>query len=108
MRNFKKSFKIIARSVLFLVVLIILNETCRFIIMPPSYARYILGELNNKKENYDCVVLGASHGRSAINPYKLDEALNCNAINMSIPSETVKDSYYLLKESCRKNNPKTR
>ncbi len=106
MRNFKKSFKIITRSVIFLVLLITLNELFRFIVMPPSYARYILGELNNKNNNYDCIVLGASHGRSAINPYTLDKALNCNAINMSIPSETVKDSYYLLKESCRKNNPK--
>ncbi|MCI8427142.1 MAG: hypothetical protein HFJ03_06385 [Lachnospira sp.] len=107
MRNFKKSFKIIIRTVIFLVVLIVLNETFRFIVMPPSYARYILGELNRKEGSYDCIILGASHGRSAINPYKIDEALNCNAINMSIPSETVKDSYYLLKESFRKNNPKT-
>jgi len=108
MRSFnKKGLGIIIRSVLFIAVIICLNEIMRFIVMPPSYTRYILGELNDKNQNYDCVVLGASHGRSAINPYKLDEVLDCNSINLSIPNETVKDSYYLLKECYRKNQPET-
>lgn len=95
------------RVVLFMLCLIAVCSILKFAIMPPSYARVIIHTMNDKDENYDTIVLGASHGRSAINPYKLDEKLSCNSLNVCIPNETIKDSYYLLQEAARTNDIKT-
>ena len=103
MRNFKK----ILKCIIFAIICCIIFAICDFIFVPSGYVRVILHTLNYSDEKYDCIILGASHGRSAIDPYKLDETLGTNAINLCIPSETMEDSYYLLKESCRNNNPKT-
>jgi len=103
MRNFKK----ILKCIIFAIVCCIAFAICDFVFVPSGYIRVILHTLNYSEEKYDCIILGASHGRSAINPYKLDDTLGTNAINLCIPSETMEDSYYLLKESCRNNNPKT-
>lgn len=103
MRNFKKIIKI----VVFLVILFITYLICDFIFTPSGYVRVILHTLNHSDEKYDCIFLGASHGRSSLDPYKIDEQLGTNSLNLCIPSETIKDSYYLLQESCRNNNPKT-
>lgn len=110
MHNFsekKKKFFAWMRVVLFLGCLVAVCAALKFALMPPSYARVILHELNSDTENYDCIVLGASHGRSGINPYKLDEELSCNALNVCIPNETIRDSYYLLKEAVRNNDVNT-
>lgn len=103
MRNFKKVLK----CVIFAILCFIIFSICDFVFVPSGYIRIILHTLNNSEENYDCIILGASHGRSAINPYKLDEKLGTNALNLCIPSGTMEDTYYLLKESCRNNDPKT-
>jgi hypothetical protein len=71
-----------------------------------GYVRYIIHEVDNPKENYDTIVLGASHARSAIDPQKFDDKLGTNSLSMAIPGEIIKDSYYLLKESARNNNIK--
>lgn len=101
------NFKPILRCIIFVFLCILINAAIKFALMPPSYTRVILNELNNSDTSYDCVILGASHGRSGINPYEIDKKLQVNSINMCIPSESIEDSYYLLKESCRKNTPKT-
>lgn len=103
MRNFKS----IIKCVVFLMLCAICYIVCDYMFMPSGYIRAILHTLNYSDENYDCIVLGASHGRSAIDPYKLDEEIGTNALNLCIPNEKVKDSYYLLKESCRNNDVKT-
>lgn len=103
----KKKFFAWMRVVLFMLCLIAVCSILKFAIMPPSYARVIIHTMNDKDENYDTIVLGASHGRSAINPYKLDEKIGGNSLNVSMPDETIKDSYYLLKEAERTNNVKT-
>ena len=103
----KKKFFAWMRVVLFMLCLIAVCSILKFAIMPPSYARVIIHTMNDKDENYDTIVLGASHGRSAINPYKLDEKLSCNSLNVCIPNETIKDSYYLLQEAARTNDIKT-
>lgn len=103
MRNFKS----IIKCVVFLLLCAAMFVVCDFLFMPSGYIRVILHTLNHSEENFDTVVLGASHGRSAIDPAKIDEQFGSNAINISIPNEKVKDSYYLLKESCRNNDVKT-
>ncbi len=103
MHNFKKHIRVFA----FIAVIICLMLIVDFALVPSGYIRYIIHEVNKGDTNYDCIVLGASHGRSSIDPYKLDEAgYSKSAFNLCIPGETVEDSYYLLKESDRKNNVK--
>lgn len=95
------------RCVCFLFVLagcIVLSD---FLFAPSGYIRFILHELNSKEQNYDTIILGASHARSAIDPAKIDKVNGCNSLNLAIPGQTIKDSYYLLKESCRTNDVKT-
>jgi hypothetical protein len=95
------------RCVLFLLACVGCLAVCEYALAPSGYIRYILHQLNGTDENYDTIILGASHARSAIDPSKLDEALGTNTLNVAIPSETVKDSYYILKSACRSNDIKT-
>lgn len=92
------------KSLVFILLCCIVLALADFVLVPSGYIRFILHQLNTG-EDYELLVLGASHGRSAINPYKLEENLGKCSINASIPGETVEDSYYLLKETCRKKVP---
>ena len=83
----KKKFFAWMRVALFMLCLIAVCSILKFAIMPPSYARVIIHTMNDKDENYDTIVLGASHGRSAINPYKLDEKIGGNSLNVSMPDD---------------------
>lgn len=94
------------RCVVFLIGFVFLMSLCDYLFAPSGYIRFILHEVNSTQEDYDTIILGSSHGRSAINPEKIDEQLGWNTINYSIPGSTVKDSYYLLKEACEKNDVK--
>jgi hypothetical protein len=96
----------IIRCVVFCVGLVIITVVCDFAFGQSGYVRYILHNLNNSEENIDTIVLGASHARSAIDPQKMDDIMNTNSLSLAIPGETVKDSYYVLKESCRNNDVK--
>ena len=44
-----------------MLCLIAVCSILKFAIMPPSYARVIIHTMNDKDENYDTIVLGASH-----------------------------------------------
>ena len=91
----------------FLVGLAVILGICDFCFAPSGYVRFILHEVNRKDTQYDTIILGASHARSAINPEYLDEELGTNTLNLAIPGETVKDAYYLLKDACESNDVKT-
>lgn len=71
-----------------------------------GYVKYILRDVNSNSDDYDTLVLGASHARSAIDPQKLDDKMGTNSFSLAIPGEIIKDSYYLLKESTRKHDVK--
>lgn len=67
------------------------------------------GAMNSEagKGGYDCLILGASLSRAAIDPTALDEiGYSENAFNYSIPGAAVEDSYYQLKEACTHNKVK--
>lgn len=96
----RKWFKTLA----FILLCCALLALADFVLVPSGYIRFILHQLG-EQDGYELVVLGASHGRSAINPYELEKKLGKCSINASIPGETVEDSYYLLKEACRTRVP---
>lgn len=101
-----KKAKPYIRSVCFLLGLLVLIAACDYVFSQSGYIRCILYEVNRKDNDYDTIVLGASHCRSAIDPQKLDDVLGTNTLNIGIPGETIKDSYYLLMEACRTNHVK--
>ena len=70
-----KKFKPILRCVIFLAGLIAIMGVIDFACVQTGYVNYILRNVcvKNNKTDYDTVIIGASHARSAINPVKLDE-----------------------------------
>lgn len=91
----------------FLAGLVLIFGVCDYCFAPSGYVRFILHEMNKEEANYDTLVLGASHARSAISPELIDEQLGTNTLNIAIPGETVEDSYYMLKDACDSNDVKT-
>ena len=43
--------------------------------------------VNEDDENYDTIVLGASHARSAIDPAKIDSQADTVTLSMAIPEK---------------------
>ena len=95
------------RAVIFLVVIVLITSVVNYVMVRSGYVRYIIHEAGNSKteDDYDCVVIGASHGRAAIDPvYLIESGYADNPINMCIQGATVIDNYYMLKEICRNND----
>ncbi|MDO5403156.1 MAG: hypothetical protein Q4F11_06930 [Eubacteriales bacterium] len=97
-------FRSVIKCICFCFGLMIIVSVCDYVFAKEGYVRYIIRNLSDENQNYDTIVLGASHARSAINPQKIDDKLGTNTLNMAIPGETIKDSYYVLKESDSSND----
>lgn len=70
----KKAFKEIlkyVRVIVFFAVITILVEAVNYVMVQPGYARYIIHTVDNPDDgsDYDCIVVGASHGRASIDPH---------------------------------------
>lgn len=109
-RDMKKSQKMsciqIIKCFVFLLLLAGIFWFCKIALIPSSYVRVVFNELKNSDENYDCIILGASHARSDIDPFIVSENLGVNAINIAVPGEKMDDSYYILKEAMANNTVK--
>ena len=101
--------KEIVRCIGFMAGVFLIMWVIDFACVQTGYVNYILRNVCNKNSdtNYDTVIIGASHARASSDPDIIDEYAGTYAINMAIPGETVKDSYYLLEETCRTNDIKT-
>ena len=104
-----KKFKPIIRCVIFLAGLAAIMGVIDFACVQTGYVNYILRNVCAKDNgtDYDTVVIGASHARASSDPEQIDKNAGTYSINMAIPGETVKDSYYVLEETCRTNDIKT-
>lgn len=60
----------------------------------------------SNKNNIDVLLLGNSHLYSGINPKNLSVTLGVNAFILASPGTNIADSYFGLKESLKKTNPK--
>ena len=103
----KSRLKPYIRVVVFIAGLILIISSMDFLFGKTGYVRYTINEINDKDENYDTIVLGASHPRSAINPYKIDEKIGSNCYNLAVPGALVRDTYYLLLDAIDNNDIKT-
>ena len=104
-----KKFKPIIRCVIFLAGLAAIMGVIDFACVQTGYVNYILRNVCAKDNgtDYNTVVIGASHARASSDPEQIDKNAGTYSINMAIPGETVKDSYYVLEETCRTNDIKT-
>lgn len=66
-----------------------------------GYARYIIHTVDNPDDgsDYDCIVVGASHGRASIDALFSGNECTVNPINMCIQGATVIDNYYMIERS---------
>lgn len=102
-----KNIKIYARSLIFLIGLAVIFIGIDFLCARDGYTDYLLRNVNSDTQDYDTVIIGASHAKVSTNPVLLDQNADTCSINMAISGETVKDSFYLLEETCRNNDVKT-
>lgn len=99
----KKSKKLLV-TILFMIVFIIANSILNFSLVPPGLTRVILHEVD-AVEDYQCIVLGTSHGSYGIDPEIVSEQSGLKTMNLCIGGEYMQDSYYLLKHVFETNTP---
>ena len=101
----KKAFKEIlkyVRVIVFFAVITILVEAVNYVMVQPGYARYIIHTVDNPDDgsDYDCIVVGASHGRASIDPhYFLEMEYAVNPINAKWWKSSRSIKYHFTKGS---------
>ena len=75
-KAFKEILKYV-RVIVFFAVITILVEAVNYVMVQPGYARYIIHTVDNPDDgsDYDCIVVGASHGRASIDRFPLAKPL---------------------------------
>ena len=100
MRNFKKIIWI----VVFCCLVVLANFILNFALVPYSYTRVKIHNANIN-QYYD-VIVGSSHGLSAIDPEVIERINGRKAINLCLGGEYMMDAYHLVKEACKNGMPK--
>ena len=86
--------KIIIRMSAFLALMIIIDQICNFALVQPGLSRIMFHEL--KQGQYNCIILGASHGSYGLDPEIVGAELKKNTMNMCMGGEYMIDAYYTL------------
>lgn len=94
------------KTACFLAVNVIWILIFSYLLQQPSILEAELHQVQGKT-NYDTIVVGDSHGETAVDPDVLDNALGTTSYNCARRIMPVKDIYYLMKEVAYKNSPKT-
>lgn len=100
MKEFFGRHKRITRAILFMVLIVVLNSILNFALVQPGLARTMFYEA--KKQDYECLILGASHGSYGIDSYTLGEQLDMQVMNMCMGGEYLYDSYHVLRYALSK------
>ena len=87
----------------FIAVVCIVTIALHFLLVPSSYLRVVLHELQNDNENYSLVFVGQSMGETNINPYIIEDKTGEVSYNMCRRIISMPDLYYLVKE-CNYHN----
>lgn len=98
MRIFKKSVIFVIAN----ICVYMLFTTC---FSAPSCTKILMSEAKNG--NYDTLIMGESHAYAGVNPYIVSTNLNCEAMNISRPSTSTYNQYYMLKEVNKDNKYRT-
>ena len=92
------------KCLIFIAGLIVIVALSDFFFAKTGYINYIIRQADSKENNENVFILGASHARCAIDPAAIEKNSDDRVLNMSIPGETIKDSYYLIQELNRTND----
>ena len=90
-------FKFTAWTAVFLALLIGINSLLDFLLVPNQYARVKVHEIENV--TYQDLILGTSHGASALDPEVLSAVTGRTTYNAAMGGEYTRDSYYILKDA---------
>lgn len=100
----KKFINPYIKCIIFIVGLAVVVALSDFLFAQTGYINYILRQADSKSNDYNVFILGASHARCAIDPAAIEKKSDDTVLNMAIPGETIKDSYYLIQELNRTND----
>lgn len=102
----------VSKSRFFLRILIFLHLFCftvqvfGFALAPAeSFTRQMLHDLYSEKGSIETVFVGASHALYGFDTAILDQELDTVSFNLGSASQSVLDSYFLLREVYRDNRP---
>ena len=99
MHSFKKILLLIAGALAVFTV----NFGLNYGLIHYSYVRIMMHQI--KTQEYDTLILGASHGLNGISPKVLEEKTGKKTMNLCLGGEYPRDAYYLLKLACEKSIP---
>ena len=100
----RKQWKRILYAGLFLLCVVLLNEAVGFALLPVTFARMNLHNL--EQGGYDDLFIGTSRGANNINPAVVDEVTGRKSTNLCMGNVYPLDDLYLIREACRIDPPK--
>lgn len=89
--------------VIFVLLVIVINSLLNYMLVQPGLSRTIFHE--SEAGDYDCIIVGASHGSYGYVPEDIENATGMKTMNMCIGGEYLNDSYYVLKYALKFNKP---
>ena len=99
MRIFKKLLPFASGLCFFLGINMLLN----YLIIPYQFPRMKIHRIET--ETFQDLILGTSHGSSAIDPEVLTEVTGRSSFNTAAGGQYPRDNYYLLADACRQHRP---
>lgn len=88
----------------FLITLILITGLLHFLLVPSSYLRVVLHEVQDQSINYDTIFVGQSLGETNIDPFTVEKKTGENTYNLCRRIISLPDLVYLVKESNYKND----
>lgn len=89
--------------VLFIALAIAINSLLNYMLIQPGLARTIFHE--SESGDYDCIILGASHGSYGYSPEEIQGETGMKVMNMCMGGEYYTDAYYALQYALKHNKP---
>lgn len=100
-----KKRKGLIAAVVFIILVTAINQFLNYALVQPGLGRTMFYECKNN--DYECLILGASHGSYGFDSSKMSEELGMSTMNMCIGGEYMYDAYYILKYALKYKKLKT-
>lgn len=102
------SKKTAARVIVFLIIFVLLNTFFNFLLIPPQlYSRPVNYERQTMDGKIDTLFLGASHVVRGFSPKDYDDVAGTFSFNAGTSAQSVRGSYFYLKDMLKSNDIKT-
>ena len=88
----------------FIISVGLITSLLHFLLVPSSYLRVVLHEVQDTSVNYDLIFIGQSMGETNINPYIIETETGKSSYNMCRRIISMPDLYYLVKECNYRND----